>query len=235
MPNISIIIPVFNEADIVVSALKHLASITDNRCEIILVDGGSKDRTKELARPYVDKLIDTHSSGRAIQMNAGAKKANGNQFLFLHCDTRLPDNFIDLILVCNSDWGFFQVNLSGRKWMFRIIESMINIRSRLTRIATGDQALFINKEVFLALGGFATIPLMEDVEICKRLRKQHKLECIKIPVLTSSRRWEKLGIWRTIFLMWRLRLSYFLGVSPNKLALKYYPNSDRRAESHPRR
>jgi rSAM/selenodomain-associated transferase 2 len=221
MIQLSIIIPVLNEAKTIVANLHALQKATSSvSAEIIVVDGGSDDGTADLSRPYVDKVISA-PKGRASQMNAGAKQAVGDVLLFLHGDTLLPDDD-SLVLLPSSDWGFFRIRLSGGHIAFRMIEHMINIRSQLTRVATGDQCLFVKKKRFTQLNGFATIPLMEDVELCKRLRVNTKPMVISSPVISSSRRWEEKGIVRTVMLMWYLRALYFLGVSPSVLLKKYY-------------
>ena len=220
---VSIILPVLNEALVVAEQLRLLKEITDSSCEIIVVDGGSDDNTAALARPFANTVIVSSEKGRAVQMNAGAALAKGTLLFFLHLDTQLPDNFLSLLKKHDHyQWGFFRVLLSGSLWPFRIIEKMMNIRSYLSAVATGDQCLFIRRDVFSQINGFAEIPLMEDVEICKRLRAKSSPLVIDTPVITSSRRWEKGGIITTVLLMWRLRFAYFLGVSPEKLVRWYY-------------
>lgn len=230
--NVSVIIPVLNEETAIREKLPSMQWVRESGHELIVVDGGSTDDSVSIAKKYSDKVIDS-SQGRAMQMNAGAESANGDVLLFLHIDTALPSDGINTILtyldVTNSQnhrqpneaWGRFDVRLSGHRFMFRIIESMMNGRSRLTGIATGDQAIFITKELFWKIGGYPEIPLMEDVEISCRLKKISSPVCIKDRVITSSRRWEASGIYRTIFLMWKLRLSYWLGADPIHLAKQY--------------
>jgi rSAM/selenodomain-associated transferase 2 len=226
MPDISVIVPVLNEAGTIQSSLKSLRqSQADCNLEIIVVDGGSIDATLQVAAPLCEKLISSQR-GRAVQMNAGAQEASGHLILFLHADTQLPEQVLPQIIQQLSQyqkvWGRFDVRLSGAAFMFRIIGQLINWRSRLTGIATGDQAIFVRKDVFEALGGFENLPLMEDIVLSRKLKKQYgRPLCSSQRVITSSRRWEQNGIWRTIFLMWRLRLAFFLGADPQKLAEKY--------------
>ncbi len=211
-----------NEATVIEQQLHYLSSIFNNNCEIIVVDGGSHDNTLVLAEPLVDKLVES-KKGRAEQMNCGAAVATGELLLFLHSDTRLPGNTLKLLRSEKlNGWGFFQVKLSGNVWKFRIIEFMINQRSRFTRIGTGDQCIFVKRSLFEKNNGYADIPLMEDVELSKRLRTQINPSIINTAVVTSSRRWESNGICKTVLLMWRLRLLYFLGFSPNTLVKYYY-------------
>ena len=203
--------------------LDHLQVYRNNGHEVIVVDGGSTDSTIDLAKPLVDRVVGS-DKGRAKQMNAGAEVAKSDVLLFLHADTVLPEGACELILSSiNNDyqWGRFNLRLSGEKILFRIIEFFINWRSRLFSIATGDQAIFVKRNVFEALEGFPDIPLMEDVAICKSLKRQSKPMCLNNTVTTSSRRWEQHGIFRTVFLMWRLRFLYFMGVSPEHLVKHY--------------
>jgi rSAM/selenodomain-associated transferase 2 len=222
--NLSIIIPVLNEAAHIVATLELLQPLRQQGHEVIVVDGGSTDQTMQLAEPLVDQIIQS-ASGRAHQMNCGAALASHEILLFLHADTRLPSDAaqqIDTTLGRSMNvWGRFDVTLSGVHFMFRVIERMINLRSRLTGVATGDQAIFVRRGVFELFGGYAEIPMMEDVEFSKCLRTISKPCCIHSPVVTSSRRWEEHGIFKTVLLMWRLRLLYFIGVAPEKLAANY--------------
>lgn len=194
--------------------------------EVIVVDGGSNDRTVALSEPLADRVVQT-TAGRARQMNAGSRVASGDVLLFLHADTTLPTDFFELIagdFWCSKrGWGRFDVKLSGPATIYRIIESMMNLRSRITGICTGDQAIFVRRELFEETGGFAEIPLMEDIELSKRLKTVTKPFCISSAVVTSSRRWEKQGVARVIVTMWWLRLQYFLGVSAKDLARLYSP------------
>ncbi len=225
MPWLSVVMPALNEADGIAARLEGLQGLRAEGGELIVVDGGSDDATVERAGPLAD-LVLVADRGRARQMNAGAAVASGRLLLFLHADTQLPADFLSRLRAFLHEpghaWGRFDVRLSGEAGMFRLIERMMNWRSRLTGIATGDQAIFARREVFEQLAGFADIPLMEDVELCSRLRRLSRPCCLSPPVITSSRRWEEQGIWRTIFLMWRLRLAYFLGVSPERLVMSYY-------------
>jgi rSAM/selenodomain-associated transferase 2 len=219
---ISIIIPVLNEAQNISGYLSQLQSLrTDS--EIIIVDGGSQDNTTDLCIPLADKIIQS-PRGRAIQMNAGAKIATGKFLLFLHADTSLPANSLNLIeqgLSKKNYWGRFDVQLSGNHFMFQMIAFFINWRSRLTGVSTGDQTLFVKKKLFYQAGQFPEIPLMEDIAICKKLKKHSVPLCLKAKVITSSRRWQNFGIFRTVLLMWWLRLLYFLGCNPESLSKLY--------------
>ena len=223
--SLSIIIPAVNEAENLGTLLHELTNGSPHNVEIIVVDGGSSDNTRQIASQYTDKII-TSVRGRAKQMNAGAFVASGNIFWFLHADSQLSNDLLsDMMLQSKHKkvWGFFKIRLSGRNVIFRIIEFMMNRRSCITGIATGDQGIFISKDLFLALGGFAEIPLMEDIAITKQLKKKQRPLCMKQHQLTtSSRRWEERGILRTVLLMWRLRLAYFLGADPEQLVKQYY-------------
>lgn len=220
---LSIIIPVLNEAGEIKSFLEPLQSLRKGGHELLLVDGGSRDATVEIARTMVDKLV-ASPAGRAMQMNAGAKAATGEVLLFLHADTTLPAQAISLIeraLQGGRQWGRFDVRLSGRHLMLRFVERMMNWRSCLTGIATGDQAIFVKRDIFQQVGAFPEIVLMEDIEMSKQLKRIGKPACIETPVITSSRRWEQGGIFKTILLMWYMRFAYFLGLSPERLAKLY--------------
>lgn len=221
---ISIIIPCYNESENIIKTLMPLQTLREHGHEVIISDGGSTDNTCELALPYVDTLV-TSPKGRARQMNTGSLHANGDVFWFLHADTIAPDNadqYINqTIKYDHAIWGRFNVRLSGQKFQFRIIEMLMNLRSCLTGIATGDQGIFVLRSYFKELNGYKNIPLMEDIEISNRLKHIRKPACIKHKIMTSSRRWEKNGILRTVLLMWKLRLAYYLGVSPDKLASQY--------------
>lgn len=221
---ISIIIPVLNEAMTIGVLLNSLQSCRDRGHELIVVDGGSEDETASIARPKVDLLLETHA-GRARQMNAGASEATGNVLWFLHADSHVPENADKLILNAQTNgtsfWGRFDVRLSGTNWCLRMVEALMNLRSRYTGIATGDQAIFISKDLFEKAGGYPDQCLMEDIEISKRLKKYQPPISLREKLVTSSRRWEERGILRTIILMWVLRAAYFLGVPVEKLCLRY--------------
>lgn len=220
----SIVIPVLNEADIIADALTRLRPLQQQGIELVVADGGSTDHSPDLVREYGVRLVHT-ATGRAAQMNAGAGVATGEYLLFLHVDTRLPENAghtLARIFASGAVWGHFDVQLSGKQSLLRVVETLMNRRSRLTGIATGDQAMFVRRDLFEHIGGFPEIPLMEDVSLSKRLNRIARPVCLRERVVTSSRRWEKNGIVRTILLMWQLRLLYFLGTDPAKLAARYY-------------
>ncbi len=223
---ISVIIPVLNEAEVIRESLLALQSFRAEGHEVIVVDGGSRDGTALISRPLADWVVSSQQ-GRSRQMNAGAEIAKGDILLFLHGDTFLPKDATKHILYGlgnkGRSWGRFDVRLSGIHPILRIIEFLMNWRSRISGIATGDQAIFVKRDLFEAIGGFAEIDLMEDIALCKRLKKYGRPLCLRKPVITSSRRWEEKGMIRTIFLMWFLRLAYFLKANPNRLAKLYYP------------
>ena len=218
----SIIIPVLNEEKIIPSCLARLQHLRP-ACEIIIADGGSVDNTAALASSYADQVVSSEQ-GRALQMNAGASRATGDVLLFLHVDTVLPENALQLIeqqISSSRPWGRFNIRLSGSHFMFRIIAQMMNWRSALTGIATGDQVIFVTKEAFKAAGQFPEISLMEDIALSKLLNVISPPICLKAKVTSSSRRWEHNGIFQTIVLMWVIRLLYFLGADPDVLAELY--------------
>lgn len=221
---ISIIVPMLNEAEALPDLLAHLLPWLRCSCEVLLVDGGSRDGSVVLAECAGFTVLHAER-GRARQMNAGAQVASGEVLLFLHADTRLPAAADHLVRQALADpqasWGRFDVQITGRSPMLRVVGWMMNRRSRLTGIATGDQAIFVRRTVFEAIGGFPDQPLMEDVELSRRLKKWGSPACLKARVITSGRRWETRGVWRTILLMWRLRLAYWLGASPEQLARQY--------------
>lgn len=220
---LSIIIPTLNEADGIADVLESLATLRERGAEVIVADGGSDDATIEIAAPLADRVIDA-PRGRALQMNAGAAAASGDTLLFLHADTRLPDDADRLIasaLAAGVAWGRFDVRIEGVHPMLAVIASMMNLRSRITGIATGDQAIFMRRRTFDAAGGFPEQPLMEDIAMSSALRRLSPPACLRERARTSGRRWEKNGVLRTIVLMWSLRLRYFLGADPAALALIY--------------
>jgi rSAM/selenodomain-associated transferase 2 len=223
--SLSIVVPTLNEALGIVSFLQPLQPLRERGVELILVDGGSRDGTVAAAAPLVNQVLSS-PRGRALQMNAGAALAGGDVLLFLHADARLPDDaerfILDGLRETGGRWGRFDVRLSGAAPMLRVVEWMMNRRSRLTGIATGDQGLFVERGLFDEVGGFPAIALMEDVALSAMLKRHGRPLCIAQRVVASSRRWEKHGIWVTIALMWRLRLAYFLGAEPARLAEIYY-------------
>jgi rSAM/selenodomain-associated transferase 2 len=225
MVRVSLIVPVLNEADQMASLDASLQIFKDQSIELIIVDGGSQDNTLAIAKDFADRVISS-PRGRAVQMNAGAAAATGDILLFLHSDTILPETFLLELLndfSCSDQvWGRFDVRLSGTQYPFRVIEYFMNFRSRLTGIATGDQALFIKQEAFRQVNGFPQIALMEDVAMSQQLKRLSRPFCSRQTVITSSRKWETHGIVATVLLMWRLRLAFFLGVNPEHLARIYY-------------
>ena len=222
-PLISIIIPVLDEAQDIVKALQALQNFRRQYAEIIVVDGGSGDDTAHLAAPLADRVT-VSPKGRGCQMNAGAVLARGQVLLFLHADTRLPRSAPALIgeaIQRGALWGRFDVTIEGSAAGLGLVACMLNWRSRLTGIATGDQAIFVTRQAFAQVGGFADIPLMEDIVFSSALRALSRPACLTEKVITAGRRWEKHGVLRTILLMWRLRLRFFFGANPHELAREY--------------
>jgi len=221
---VSIIVPALNEADSLGECLQPLQGLRGAGHEIIVVDGGSTDGTPAVAAGLADRVLES-PRGRARQMNKGARSANGKCLLFLHADTRVAagdvEGLAEALGGSGRNWGWFDVRLSGRHPMFRVIERLMSWRARLTGIASGDQAMFVTRQAFMDNGGFADIELMEDIEFSGRLRLQGSPLRRPGPVVTSSRRWEERGVWRTIWLMWRLRLAFALGALPSDLARRY--------------
>ena len=218
---LSIIMPVLNEAAGIEEALRALAPMRARGVEVIVVDGGSNDGTEALACPLADRVLSA-PRGRAAQMNAGAAAATGDALLFLHADTRLPENADWLVLdgLCARAWGRFDVRFD-KPGRLRLVALMMNLRSRLTGIATGDQAMFMTRAAFDDAGGFPPIALMEDVALSARLKRLGRPLCLPARVTTSGRRWRRHGVLRTILLMWQLRLRYVLGADPARLARAY--------------
>lgn len=221
---LSIIVPILNEAAQLPLLPERLAALQRQGCEVIVVDGGSSDGSADAVQCAGLPLLRS-ARGRARQMNAGAAAATGTVLLFLHADTVLPEGAAGLVEQALASglhrWGRFDVRIAGRPRMLRVIGSMMNWRSRLSAIATGDQAMFVTRAAFDAVGGFPDQPLMEDIELSRRLRKVSRPACISRTVTTSGRRWETYGVWRTILLMWRLRFQYWRGVPASELARAY--------------
>jgi rSAM/selenodomain-associated transferase 2 len=216
---LSVIVPTLNEEACIAGALEALAPLRARGHEVIVVDGGSEDATVTLARPLCDRLVNS-ARGRALQMNAGARAARGAALVFLHADTRLPsdaDAFIQRALE-TAAWGRFDVEIESRRALLRLVACAMNLRSRLTGIATGDQAIFVRRDAF---AGFPEIPLMEDIAFSRLMKRRAQPVCLRQRVKTSARRWEARGVLRTIALMWRLRLLYALGIAPQRLTRGY--------------
>ncbi len=214
--------PTLNEQFVVETSLIALQKFR-SQAELIVVDGGSKDNTLKLARPFVDRIIQT-LSGRAIQMNAGAKIAQGEIYLFLHADTYLPETALTEIIRginAGKTWGRFEIQLLGKSAWLQVISYCMNLRSRVTSIATGDQVIFVRRDMFMQIGAYPELELMEDIALCKQLKSLSKPLCLKLKVQSSARRWEQFGLWKVILLMWSLRLRYWFGTSTNKLADLY--------------
>jgi rSAM/selenodomain-associated transferase 2 len=221
---LSIIMPVLDEADGIVAALTALEPLRARGAEVIVVDGGSRDFTLALARPHAD-AAGVAARGRAAQMNAGVELARGSLLLFLHADTSLPPYADALITdgLARSDrvWGRFNLTIKSRNPLLHVVAFFMNLRSRLTGIATGDQAMFMTRAAFTEVNGFPDIALMEDIVMSKRLKELGPPLCLRDRVVTSSRRWEQRGVLRTILLMWWLRFAFWLGVRPAWLARRY--------------
>ncbi len=220
---LSIIIPMLNEAAQLPELFAHLLPFQRAGCEIVFADGGSTDGSARLAEIAGFAVVNAQR-GRARQMNAGVAAVGGDVLLFLHADTRLPEGaeqHIEQALSGVHGWGRFDVCITGRPFMLRVIGQLMNWRSRLTGIATGDQAIFVRRIVFERVRGYPDQPLMEDVELSKRLKQISRPACIAQCVSTSGRRWEERGVWRTILLMWRLRWAYWRGADAGELARRY--------------
>jgi rSAM/selenodomain-associated transferase 2 len=223
--NISVVIPVLNEEKTIVAALQALLLLRPH--EILVVDGGSSDRTRDACVSLNVKVINSER-GRARQMNCGARHASGEILLFLHADTRLPESALNDIGNALGDercpGGRFDVELEGSHWMLKIIGALINYRSRATKVGTGDQAIFVRRDVFERIGGYPDIPLMEDIALCRALKRLGRIACLRSRVVTSARRWESDGVWSTIVRMWTLKFLYLAGVSPARL-IKFYADT----------
>jgi len=224
---LSVVVPIFNEGVGVVRCLERLRKL-DGIHEVILVDASdASDSLAILSDLNLEAgvvLERTHRKGRSRQMNMGASIATGRSLLFLHCDTELPDRVADVVASClqNNCWGRFDVDLNAGGWNFRMIETMLRLRSRFTSVATGDQAIFVRAEWFKEQGMFADLPLMEDIEFSRRVSAKFKPGLASAAVKTSARRWQKNGVWKTILLMWKLRFLFRIGVEPEKLAAMYH-------------
>jgi rSAM/selenodomain-associated transferase 2 len=217
---LTLVVPVLNEARGLAASLQALAPLRARGHEVIVVDGGSEDASASIAAPLADRVLRA-PRGRAAQMNAGARDASGDVLVFLHADTRLPAQAEEKILCAleRHRWGRFDVEIEGRHPALRVVAAAMNLRSRLTGIATGDQAIFVRRAEF---PGFPEIALMEDVALSRLLKRRGRPACLRSRVRTSGRRWEARGVLRTVLLMWRLRLLYRLGVPPERLARQYY-------------
>ena len=219
---LSVIVPTLDEAPVIAATLA--AARASPSAELLVVDGGSRDETVRIARSLADRVL-AAPRGRAAQMNAGAAAAAGDVLLFVHADTRLPHGYADAIAAALSDpavlSGRFDLCLDAPGVAYRALERAISLRSRLTGVATGDQAMFVRRAAFERVGGFPLLPLMEDVALARILKRAGGVACLRDIVLTSARRWQRRGLVRTVLLMWALRLAYYAGVSPARLARAY--------------
>ncbi len=218
-------IPVLNEASRIGEVLACLQAARGRGVEVIVVDGGSWDETRECALTLCDRVLES-VPGRAGQMNAGAHLARGQTLFFLHADTLCPTDFDCHIATAlnrhGSDWGYFPIDLSGERWAFKLIALMMNLRSTTTRIATGDQGLFVRRRLWERIGGYPQLPLMEDIAVTGILRRFGRPGVADSRLCTSSRRWRDQGVMKTIFLMWWLRAAFFFGADPHRLRRRYY-------------
>jgi rSAM/selenodomain-associated transferase 2 len=224
LQKISIIIPVFNEAEIIENTL--LTLITNQDLEIIVVDGGSSDRTVELAQNLQVRVIIADTPGRANQMNLGAAIATGDILLFLHADTLLPENSPEIVrqILLGTDVvaGAFGLKIDGSQPSLRVVETMVNWRSRSCSLPYGDQAIFLKKDTFQAMDGFSNLPIMEDFELIQRLKRVGKIQIASVAVITSSRRWQKLGVLKTTLINQLIVIGYYLRFSPHQLKRLYH-------------
>ena len=221
---LGVVVPMLNEAAGLPALLPQLQALQREGAAVLVVDGGSRDNSCEMVQAASLPLLRS-ARGRARQMNAGAAAVQGDVLLFLHADSQLPPGTVasitDGLRLSGRAWGRFDVRIIGRPRMLRVVASLMNWRSRLTGVATGDQGLFMTRTAFAAVGGFPEQPLMEDIDISIRLRRLSPPLCLRGPLLTSGRRWETRGVWRTIWLMWRLRLDHWRGVPVEQLAERY--------------
>jgi len=223
MASLAIIIPTLNEQTCLGETLATLQAARRRGHELIVVDGGSDDRTLSSCRGLVDQCL-LSERGRAIQMNTGARATSADTLLFLHADTRPPQNIDRLIakaLAGQPGWGRFDIRLSGRQPLLRLVEGLMNARSRLSGIATGDQGLFVTRDWFERVGGYPVIALMEDIMLSKNLKRLARPHCLSARLVTSSRRWEQQGVIRTVIKMWWLRAAFYCGVPARYLARQY--------------
>jgi rSAM/selenodomain-associated transferase 2 len=221
---ISVIVPVLNEAQGIAESLAALAPLRERGHEVIVVDGGSSDKTPDLARCAADRVVSA-PRGRASQMNAGAALARGEVLVFLHADTRLPEDagarILQGLAASRRAWGRFDVRIEGENPLLPVIAFFMNLRSRATGIATGDQAIFVRRDAFERVGGFPPLELMEDIALSRSLKRVSRPLCLVDKAVTSGRRWERHGVLRTVFLMGWLRLAFFLGMAPSRLVRFY--------------
>ncbi|MGY4876973.1 TIGR04283 family arsenosugar biosynthesis glycosyltransferase [Vreelandella aquamarina] len=226
LPRLSIIMPMLNEAETIEASLQPLQRVREAGVEIIVVDGGSTDESIALATVLADRVL-ISDPGRARQMNQGAQVARSSALLFLHADTQLPPEAetaaIDMIAQAlkTHHWGRFDIRLAGKSRWLPVVSTLINLRSRLSGIATGDQGMFVRRNTFFALGGFPDQPLMEDIELSRRLNPWSPPACLSGKVVSSGRRWDQFGAVPTIYLMWRLRYRYWRGINATQLAKEY--------------
>jgi len=224
VPQISIVMPVLNEAPVIEQALRALQTLRASGHELIVVDGGSSDDSARLAASLADRVLNSER-GRANQMNHGARAARGAVLLFLHADASLPERAAQLMLEemarTGRHWGRFDIRIDSTRWVLRIVGALMNLRSRLTGICTGDQAIFVTAQAFARIGGYPPLALMEDIALSSHLRRCSKPVALRATAVTSARRWERNGVLRTIVLMWWLRLRYFFGAAPAHLAEIY--------------
>ena len=222
-PALCIIVPVLDEGDTLAARLQSLQGLRRRGARLVVVDGGSQDDTLAIARAHADLALRA-PRGRASQMNAGAAACPAEVLLFLHADTSLPDDADRLVRYATLGpfaWGRFDVRIDSPRPMLRLVSHLMNLRSRWTGIATGDQAIFVRLDLFDRVGGFPDLPLMEDIAMSRLLKRHGPPACLRQRVVTSPRRWERHGVWRTILLMWRLRAAYFFGADPGQLAIRY--------------